>query len=542
MKAFRVHGPFAGPMHVYPTEKRANSAARKLDAHLPKPGTSEHDFHVKMNGPGGAAKHTVKPVAVSKAGETYLPRPKTKWATPRENMSRMNYGVRAKKDTIARRRASIKPLGTTTVSAKGLQLLSLDAYYDLVKDQAGRDAYHADAAKRRAPDPARTAHVDRPPPTTSDVSSRLQNERRVAKFPRKMKPTIRMKPVSDDEAMAHLRSGTYNSAKQKSLRWLAALKALATGYSKVSGGGALKAANRGGALMLLGPSGRKAGKSGGHYRKRPRSGHANFGPDGRPGPKSDKAHFKKLHRAVSPVRQSLSLEKPSLAKKTRPSTSSEKSPRVLDAGGAAELSNSLDNVVIKSEGASMANTNFNDLFKAELGPSGGEVLCACPHCEAPITKSDLEKAHKGKGKATDVSGKRGKSSAHVSEQFPEGGAMRGGDGRGVLTPSRGVSGASKTDAVVGVQNGKGSNARKGGNAESSVEEGEDDVDKSEPKDAAPPPAVVKKSITIRGTDYVQYVDDGSDAALAKAIAEGGFGGTQPTQPLDLNNDLSRLLV
>src|SRR5262249_54761294 len=147
--------------------------------------------------------------------------------------------------------------------------------------------------------------------------------------------------------------------------------------------------------------------------------------------------------------------------------------------------------------------------------------------------------------------KRGKSGAHVSEQNPEGGVSVGGDGRGVHTSSRGVPGASKTDAAVGVQNSKGSHARKGG-ADASAEEGANGA--GEPAGGSPeaerpraaggsgPSGSVKKSITIRGTDYVQYVDDGSDAALAKAISEGILGGTPPTQPLDLNNDLTRLLV
>lgn len=520
---------------------------------------------------------------------------------------------------------------------KSFRLASIaDCYDALVKDQAGRDAYHADAAVRRAPDPSRMAHVDRPPPASTDVSTRKQSERR--KFPRKPKPTIQMKPVSNDEYAAHLRSGTYSPASQKSLRWLAALKALSTGYSKTSGGGALKASNRGRSMPLLGPSGRTAGKPGGHYRTRRLSGRANFGPDGRPGPKGDRAKFKQLRRAlvVSPF-----------------------------AEVAVERSSDSAGVVLKSEGAEMSsNVDFKDLFKSELA---SDHLVDCPHCDAPITKSDLAKG-RGKGKAMDVGGaKRGKSSTHVRDHNPEGGTMRGGDGRGVHAPSRGVPGASKTDAVVGVQNDKGSNARKGGDADSSVEEGEDDVDKTmtttkrskykkrefvhvrggemvstrlphmpqldvgmrkkpkvidtkpgtskamsasdefddssgddaEPddvdksehgfkegqsvihnpsadKNAAGTPGKVggrstgthvhfvgssgkgrmvphdeihaasagsvKKSVTIRGTDWVQYVDDGSDAALAKSIAEGRLGGTSPTRPLDLNNDLTRLLI
>lgn len=525
-KSFQVHGPFASGKpgeHVYPTEKWALGAARKLDAHIPKPGSAGHEFHVKMYGVGA---HKVK-------------------------------------------RAAVVPEQHQAVAGKssGYDLMSIDACYDLIKDQAGRDAYHADAAKRRASDPARTAHVDKPPPATSDVSSRNQNERRVSKFPRKMKPTVRMKPISDEEAMTHLRSGAYNSSKQKSLRWLVALKALATGYSKTSGGGALKAANRG-SMSLLGPSGRSAGKPGGHYRKRGLSGRANFGPDGRPGPRGDRAKFKQLRRAMaamsspvgavkppkvylpgvhnprSPVRRPAGLKSP---------TSAPRVPSVVKSDAGLFVSSrpaKADPVVIKSEGTEMPTQTknvdfFDDLFKSELV---ADHLVDCPHCDAPITKSDLAKA--GKGKTTDVSGpKRGKSSAHVRDHNPEGGAMRGGDGRGVHTSSRGVPGAKKHDEPAGVQNSKGSNARKGG-ADSSIEEDQDDVDKS--VDAAPDPAAarprapagasVKKSITIRGTEWVRYVDDGSDAALAKSIAEGALGGTSPTRPLDLNHDLTRLLI
>jgi hypothetical protein len=530
-----------GPDHVhlkFGTRGQAKDHARAHAAHygqvneIKDPGEASK-FHVESTAKFQASRG-IKPTT-AKGGEAYLPRPKTEWATPREGMSRMNYGVRSKKDTTARRRAGIKPLGTHTLSAKGFRLTTVDEAYDaLVKDQAGRDAYAAHAAKVRAPDPERTMHVDRPPPAVGDVASRKMGERRART--RRPKPTISMKPISDAEAMQHLASGAYSPNKQKALRWLAALKALATGYGKTSGGGALKAANRGGrSLPLLGPSGRAAGKPGGHYKTRRLSGKVSFGPDGRPGPRPDKAQFgkrpsRRLRRAVDD-----------------------------DAGDLIVISNDAANVVIKSEGAEMPSqrdkVDFNDLFKSELA---GDHLVDCPHCHEGISKSDLEKA-RGKGKVTQESGaKRGKSSAHVRDHNPEGGAMRGGDGRGVITPSRGVPGAQKTDAVVGIQNGKGSNARKGGNADSSVEEGEDDVDKSAaPDDAAPdesaarprptgatdPAQPVRKSlVTIRGTPFVQYVDDGSDAALAKSILEGTLGGTPPTQPLDLNNDLTRLLV
>lgn len=269
----------------------------------------------------------------------------------------------------------------------------------------------------------------------------------------------------------------------------------------------------------------------------------------------------------------------------------------------------------------MAKTNYNDLFKSELGTPDGEHLVDCPHCEASITKGDLRAARAGRGKTTHLTGaKHGKSSAHVRDQNPEGGTMRGGNGSGVHSPSRGVPGASKVDEVH-VQSTdrakrKNAAAHQGntpskkipsmakGDADSGSDYDDDDDDdagddsssggmgkgdpdaggemasKAEGADALgskrPRPGkspqgpqgaddlgskkmrpgkspqgpqgaddlgpTTKKSITIRGTEHVMWIDDGSDAALAKSIAEGALGGTPPTQPLDLNNDMSRLLI
>jgi hypothetical protein len=228
-------------------------------------------------------------------------------------------------------------IGWATVNArKGFQLLSIDDYYDLV----------AKADARGAPRPLLTPSS--PPPSVSDVASRPE----VKKYPRKEKPTVRMKPISDAEAVARGPLGSKPGTREvfphreKSLRWLAALKALATGYSKTSGGGALKAANREAKMPLLGPSGRTAGgKSGGHYRKRSGSGKKHFGPDGRPGPQGKEAKFGRLHRAMdamsspvgspkppkvylpglhnpkSPVRHTPGLKKPSVPKLSAPKPS-----------------------------------------------------------------------------------------------------------------------------------------------------------------------------------------------------------------------------
>lgn len=70
---------------------------------------------------------------------------------------------------------------------------------------------------------------DRPPP--GDLK----------KFARDLGPAgKKMRPVSDEEAIARRRGAT-----RKSARWLVAIKALASGYGRVSGGGAIRAANRG---------------------------------------------------------------------------------------------------------------------------------------------------------------------------------------------------------------------------------------------------------------------------------------------------------
>lgn len=363
------------------------------------------------------------------------------------------------------------------------------------------------------------------------------------KIPRDMSPTTRMKPSSDEDAMNRLRKVRRTS--KKSIRWLTALKS----------------ASRGGALPLLGPNGRPGKGS----RSANRKYRGVFGTDGRHGPRSRKASFRpsrtKLRRAMeamsaptgsakppkvylpgvhnpkSPVRQPAGLKRPS-SKKPGASTTPSAKPPALKLG---------ESVPTFKKGSLMTTrTNFDDLFKSELAPD--DHLVDCPHCDAPITKSDLAKSHKGK--VTHQSGaRRGKSSAHVVDHNPEGGTMRGGDGHGVHTSSRGVPGAKKTDEVRVQSTSKHRGALPG---VSKADEVEDDVEAGdEPtNEPANDPAAgaqvqsppMKKSITIRGTDFVQYVDDGSDAALAKAISEGALGGTPPTRPLDLNNDLTRLLI
>jgi hypothetical protein len=364
--------------------------------------------------------------AIGKAGEAFLPRPKTKNATPRENMSRMSYvNAPKKKQFFQRHRDGIKDLGTTTLTAKkAVELMSLE------------DAHAAMRKAAAAAEPTPAAAL--PPPK---------------KFPRVAKP--------DPNAPA--------------------VKALSAGYGKTSGGGALKAPNRE-PMIIMDPN------------------------------------------------------------RELKSSCGCRGARGASCGCASKaVPGDAENVVHKSGGTPMAKTNFNDLFKSELGLSAEEVLIDCPHCEHSITKSDLAKGHGGAGKVTHISGaKHGKSSARVVDHNPEGGVSRDGTGHGHVKSNRGVPGAKKTDAPVGVQNDKGSRTRK--STAESDSASDDDSSSDDASSAAPAKPPMKKSIEVRGTEWVQWINDGSDAALAKAISEGGYGGTPPTQPLDLNNDLTRLLV
>lgn len=351
-----------------------------------------------------------------------------------------------------------------------------------------------------------------------------------------------------------------------------ARKALSAGYGRTSGGGALKAPNRGYPRSARSEAQRPVGLDVGDLERAVTA----MPPPSPTGHQKKPVYLPGVHPPNSPLRAPKKLGPKKSSKHRRGDAGSitktvtnARAAKVNAEGGATELSASLEaptlkkpsSVVHKSEGdPTMSKMDFNDLFKSELGAANDDVLIECPHCDHPITKSEvMEKArgHKGKGKVTHQTGaKHGKSGAHVVDQNPEGGTMRGGEGRGTLSPDRGVPGAKKTDAVVGVQNGKGSKASKAVNDDSSSDDASSSKKSGKPsmtmsyskdaqdeRDGAEP---VKKGIIIRGTEQVQYIEDNysstGDAAIAKAILEGRLGGTPPTQPLDLNNDLTRLLV
>src|SRR5271154_1461994 len=130
--------------------------------------------------------------------------------------SQSRYSGKRGKEAVARVDAKWVAEGKPKINItdKSIQIISLDAYYDsVVKARAA--GQHEGGEKTR-----------------------------LKKFPRDLSPTARMRPVSDDEAADQLRKESRGNSKKKSMGWLDALKALATGYTKVSGGGALKASNR----------------------------------------------------------------------------------------------------------------------------------------------------------------------------------------------------------------------------------------------------------------------------------------------------------
>lgn len=433
--------------------------------------------------------------------------------------------VQHHKDTHQKLLGKAEPMNT-------LRVMTVSEYYDsMVKADAPTPGAPTGAPKRFPRNPGKPEKVKkatvapskihprliaRAPasasgkPRESASGKKLSNHAYAAQFDEGPTRT-RMKPISDQDAMDNLKAGKHlkGNYEKSILIKLAAIKALTAGYNKVSGGGALQAANRGNLTVVdlqrameVMPKPKNVSKKptvrlpGVHERDvelaaKPAK------PPPIPKGRGGKNAVHQLKEDLAAKADS-TFEKPDLKKKRT--------------------------VVHKSEGAApMAKTNFNDLFKSELAVANEEPLIDCPHCAEPITKSD------------------------IANQNAKGRTMVGGSGSGQVTSNRPGGAAQKTDAVVGVQNGKGSKARK-----SDAESDEGDMDKSDDapvgrQQVAQEPKQLQKGVSLRGTDFVQYVDygdqPGGDAYIAKSIAEAqGAIGQQATQPMDLNNDLSRLLV
>lgn len=226
-----------------------------------------------------------------------------------------------------------------------------------------------------------------------------------------------------------------------------------------------------------------------------------------------------------------------------------------------------------NNGVNMSDDNMEDLFKSEIGSDNDKPIIDCPHCGEGITKSDVI----AKGKAPHKGGASGGTPARKVAGDNKGGKHHRGPESGAngATPTRygsqndGKKKNKDTPARKVVGDNKGGSAnynktRKGMNDDSSSDDASsgdgssEDVSKSEqkcPKCGSmakagtlckcgmmcksdgefelPPPSM--QHPRVRGTAYVQYVDTGEDARIAKMIETGAFGGAQTTQPLDRNN-------
>ena len=222
-------------------------------------------------------------------------------------------------------------------------------------------------------------------------------------------------------------------------------------------------------------------------------------------------------------------------------TANRRAARRARAGGVAPLPMTVksDSKTEKSlnHGDTMSNT-YEDLFKSELNPNGDSVLIDCPHCDAPITKSEVLEKGKRRSKAAKESiaaankdNFRGPRSGHTTTN------VRGGHGipqhgGGLPDPSKAHKALTRDRAfhegrAVFHEAAAGHRVNKS-DADSDSGEGDDPMDKS-------------LHPVVRGSAFIQYVDDGGDEAIAKAIAEGSLGqGGLVSQPLDKNNSPTRV--
>lgn len=176
------------------------------------------------------------------------------------------------------------------------------------------------------------------------------------------------------------------------------------------------------------------------------------------------------------------------------------------------------------------NFDFDNLFKSELGGDTVEkALIDCPHCDQPITKSQvLKKAKMGASKG----GRNMKGFA--KEQMNGGknnisGEANGGHNEKTERPNKGVPARTVTKNTTHVEKGEDNEDLD----ETQTEES--DIEASDGGDQSTETIVKSEGPTVRGSRYVQFVDSGEDARIAKMIEDGSLGiGGVITQPIDKN--------
>lgn len=411
----------------------------------------------------------------------------------------------------------------------------------------------------------------------SDDASSAQPPPAISRRP--TKPTIKMKPITDHEAAANLRAGkfiekghensdnssvgserptpTTNPPKPANMA-----TATSTTTTPRSGAGApvtkgFQLTKRSATIQLV--SMEDMMKS---MQMMPRQ----SGPA-----KPPSLYLPGSHRTDSPVRKPMGLKKKPSQRSADDASSVAKAKKQLKMRQSgfklrgSGIKEALDTGSVKksesniNKGTTMSD-ELEDLFKSEIGNSDSDKpIIHCPHCEEAITKSQVLAKAKGQP-VRKVAGdnKAGKHHRGAESGRNDGTPTRGGSDTGKKknkgTPERRVVSDNKGGAHKRVAKGE---------EMSYSASSDDDMSKSEascPKCKnmvkagtqckcgmilksdgetfeLPPPSM--QHPRIRGTEYVQYVDTGEDARIAKMIESGSMGGAHVTQPMDKNNSARR---
>ena len=174
---------------------------------------------------------------------------------------------------------------------------------------------------------------------------------------------------------------------------------------------------------------------------------------------------------------------------------------------------------------------YEDLFKSELHTTEEDkVLIECPHCDTPITKSEVQEViAKGKKGGNGITS--GAVKDHVGKDNTQ--PHKGTPGKQAEYPIRSVKGAKKLDKVaIGA-----GYAHKSDDESADVEKGDaesESVDETETEAQPEKQAAVSKGFQ-RNSPAVLYYNSGLDDYCAKSIEEQSLGqGALLSQPMDKN--------
>jgi hypothetical protein len=161
---------------------------------------------------------------------------------------------------------------------------------------------------------------------------------------------------------------------------------------------------------------------------------------------------------------------------------------------------------------------FDDLFKSELGSDYTGV--DCPHCAMPLLKSEvLAKGKLGQELGNERGSHRGPEAGKSSTKGPR--------------TNKGAKPHDQPNGLPGMYQ-KGEKCEDCGKSPCVCGEKSDAPDMKK--------GTLENPVLVGGSAYVQYMDSGEDARIAKSIQEQDErlrGSTMVSQPLDKNNSPSR---